>query len=89
MRFKAVHKFYGAVMLNLKAFSKQAHGGAGGSGQPFNGQQRLILLRFYAGSAGCLLAQILEAPHLVSKFREGAIIYVFDWDGFQGPANIS
>lgn len=31
MRFEAVGKLHGAVMLNLKAFGKQTHGGAGRS----------------------------------------------------------
>ena len=89
MRFEAVHKLHGAVMLNLKAFGEQAHGGARGGRQSLDGKQRLILLGLDARSAGRLLAQILKTPHLVSKFGQSAIINVFVSGSFQGQANIS
>ena len=89
MRLEAVHELDGAVMLNLKAFGKQADRGAGRSRQSLNGKQRLILLRFDTRGARRLLAQILKAAHLVSKFGQGAIINVFVGGSFQGQANIS
>lgn len=89
MRFEAVGKFNGAVMLDLKTFGKQTHSGAGRSRQTLNGKQRLILLRLNAGRAGRLFAQILKAAHLISKFGQGAIIGVFVGGSFQGHANIS
>lgn len=89
MRFEAIHELAGAMMLDLKAFGEESHGGAGGCRQTFNGKQSLILLRLYTRSARGLLAQILKTPHFVSKFRQCAIVNVRFGSSLQGQANIS
>lgn len=74
MRFQSIHKFDGAVMLDLEAFGEHAHSGMGGSGQAFDGKKGLILLWFNSRGASGLLAEILEATHFVTELRERAVI---------------
>ncbi len=74
MRLQPVCQFNRAVMLDLQALGKQADGGVRGSRQSFDGQQRLVLLRFDSGSARGLFAQVLEAPDFITELRERAIV---------------
>lgn len=74
MCLEPIRQFNCAVMLNLQALGKQADGGIRRNGQSFDGKQRLILLRLDSGGARSLFAQILEAPHLITEFRERAIV---------------
>lgn len=86
--FQAINELDGAVVLDLQAFGEDADGGVVGSGQSFDGEERLILLRLNSGGAGGLLAQILKAAYLVAEFRQRAIIESFFCDVSQGPTEL-
>lgn len=88
MGFEAIDELDGAVVLDLQAFGERADGGVVGSGQSFDGEERLILLRLNSGGAGGLLAQILKAAHLIAEFRQSAVIESFFCDVSQGPGKL-
>lgn len=56
MLLQSIHELDGAVMLNLQTFGEQPDGGVGLGRQSFDGEQRLILLRFDSGGTRGLFA---------------------------------
>ena len=74
VKLHAVHQLDGAVMLDLQALGKHAHGSFLRARQSLNRQQGLMLLRLDAGGTRGLLAEIHEPPDLVAKFRQRLVI---------------
>ena len=69
-------------MLHLKAFGKRAYRRLLPSWQPFDSQQRLMLVRLDARFARGPLAEIQESANFIPEIREGTVVdHVFVFSG--------
>lgn len=67
---EAFRKLDSGVMQNLEAFGKNTDCRLPPSGQPFEREQRLMLVGLHSSCPGSLLAKIQKAADLVAKIRK-------------------
>lgn len=72
--FQPVAQFHCAVMLDLQAFSEYSYRRLQISRKPFNGQKRLMLVRFDTCGARRLLAVRQVPANFVAEIREHLVI---------------
>ncbi len=73
-RLEPVNQLDGAVMLELDPVGKLSDRCRTVFGQAFQSQQQLVLLGLEPGATRGLLAQIQEAPNLITKLGERLVI---------------
>ena len=67
---KPIHQLDGAVMFELQTLGQLSDGRRDPLGQPFDGQQELVLLRLHAHRPHLLLAKAEESPDLVAELGQ-------------------
>jgi hypothetical protein len=71
---EAVDQFDGTVMPDLQPLGELGDTGTRSPRQAFEGQHQLMLLRLEAGLASRLLAEVQEAPQLVTDLRQRFVV---------------
>lgn len=71
---QAIDQLDGAVMLQLHLLRESANSGAQVRWKSLDGKEKLVLLGLKSGIARGHFAEMQEAPDLISKLSQGAII---------------
>jgi hypothetical protein len=73
-RLHASHQFHRTVMADLQLFGEVADADLVAGGHTLNREQELVLLWLHSGVACRVFAESHEAPDLVAKFGQRAVI---------------
>jgi hypothetical protein len=73
-RRETVYKFNRTVMSNLEPLGQLANPRAHASGQPLQGEQQLVLVRFKTSRAGGLFTEVKKPANLITQFRQRLVV---------------